>query len=303
MLNVCYVIFGKTERSVTVDGASDFVDIYPLFFEEQSMTTMKKAILVTSFGTSYADTRALTIEACENDIARTFPDYEIRRSFTSHMIIRRLKERDGMTVPTPEEALAALTEEGVKEVIVQPLHIIPGEEFHEKIVKKIIPFTKLFDRLLLGRPLLYFEKDYLRTVEGIKGQLPVLKDGEAVVLMGHGTGHPANACYSCLQSFLDDAELPVFLANVEGYPELDVVIPRLQKRNIRKITLMPFMLVAGDHARNDMAGDADDSWISVLRDKGFEVHVYMHGLGENPRFREMYTQRVGEAINGVHSCL
>lgn len=182
------------------------------------MTTTEKAILVASFGTSYAETRTLTIEACENDIARAFPDYEIRRSFTSLMIIRRLKERDGIAVPTPEEALAELAEDGMKEVILQPLHIIPGEEFHEKIVKKKISFTKRFDRLLLGRPLLYFEKDYLQTVEGINGQLPLLDDGEAVVLMGHGTSDPVNTCYSCLQSFLNDAELPVFLANVEGYP-------------------------------------------------------------------------------------
>ena len=138
----------------------------------------KKAILVVSFGTSYADTRQVTIEACEEKIKETFSDYEVRRAFTSSMIIKIMKKRDHIHVDTPEEALQKLHTEGFSEVIVQPLHIIPGSEFHDvvQIVKK---YESVFEKIHVGGPLLTTTEDYMAVVDELKEQLPAFQENEA----------------------------------------------------------------------------------------------------------------------------
>lgn len=257
-----------------------------------------KAILVVSFGTTYKETRELTIESIEEHIADRFGDYEIRRAFTSHMIINVLKKRDGIYINTPEEALEKLCEEGYKEVIVQSLHIMPGEEYDyvNKVVKAFNK-RKAFERLVLGRPILYFKgdaeaipDDYSKAVEAIKLQLP---ENSATVLMGHGTPHPANACYACLQQVLRDKDLNnVYIGTVEGYPTLRNIIDNLKKDSVKEVTLMPFMIVAGDHCMNDMASEEEDSWKSTLEREGFKVNLYLHGLGENPIIKDIFAQHV-----------
>jgi sirohydrochlorin cobaltochelatase len=257
----------------------------------------KKGILVVSFGTSYADTRKVTIEACEEKIAASFPDYEVRRAFTSKMIIKKLKERDNLEIDYPEEALNKMKEDGFTEVIVQPLHIIPGIEY-EEVLAVVDNFKESFKEITVGRPVLYGMEDYETAVEALKQQLPELNEDQAVILMGHGTSHPANACYSCLQSVLADEGLNVFVGTVEGYPEIDHIIAKLKENKIKEVTLMPYMVVAGDHASNDMAGDEDDSWKSILEEEGFVVKIYLHGLGENPGYQDIYVQRVQDCIDG-----
>jgi len=264
--------------------------------DSEARQPAKNAILVVSFGTSYADTRQATIEACEQKIATTFPEYTVRRAFTSSMIIKILKERDNLLVDTPEEALQKLQQEGVTDVIVQPLHLITGEEFHE-IVRVVSQYASAFGNLRLGRPLLYSVEDYVAVIEAIKKQLPPLQPNEAVVFMGHGTAHPANSAYGCLQYMFQEQGLTnVFMGTVEGYPEFEQVLKQLQAHKIQKVTLMPFMLVAGDHAQNDMAGDQADSWKTMLKKEGFSVDVYLHGLGENPAIQDIYVQHVKIAI-------
>jgi len=257
----------------------------------------KKGILVISFGTSYPETRKVTIDACEEKIAESFPDYEVRRAFTSSIIIKKLKERDNIIIDTPEEALSKMKDEGFTKVIVQPLHIIPGYEY-EEVLAVVNNFKDFFEELTVGRPVLYGIEDYKQAVEALKQQLPALGKDHAVVLMGHGSNHPANACYSCLQSVLNDEELNVFVGVVEGYPGIDNVIAKLKRNNIKEVTLMPYMLVAGDHAINDMAGDEEDSWKSILEREGFVVNIYLHGLGENIGYQEIYVQRVQDCIDG-----
>lgn len=258
----------------------------------------KRAILVVSFGTSYADTREVTIEACEQKIAEAFSDYEVRRAFTSNIIIKILKERDNILVDTPEEALQKLQDEGFSEVIVQPLHVIPGAEFHD-VVQIVNTYKSAFDSIRLGMPLLAATEDYVATIEALTSQFPELQDDEAVVFMGHGTHHPANASYAALQEVFENQGLSnVFMGTVEGYPALDHVIAHLQVQQIKKVTLMPFMLVAGDHAQNDMAGDEEDSWKMILKKEGFVVDTYLHGLGENPAIQDLYVKHVQDAIHG-----
>lgn len=257
----------------------------------------KKGILVVSFGTSYANTRKVTIQACEEKIAKSFPDYEVRRAFTSKMIIKKLKERDNIQIDTPEEALNKMKQEGFTKVIVQPLHIMPGIEY-EEVLDAVEKFKESFQKITVGRPVLYGIKDYKEAVEALKQQLPKLNKDQAVVVMGHGTSHPANACYSCLQSVIDDEGLNVFVGTVEGYPEIDHVIAKLKANNIKEVTLMPYMVVAGDHASNDMAGDEEDSWKNILTKEGFVVKIYLHGLGENLGYQDIYINRVKDCIDG-----
>ena len=255
---------------------------------------MKKAILVVSFGTSYLDTLEKTIEKAEKQIRDKFSEYDIYRAFTSHMIIKKLKEKYEIFVDTPEEILEKLYEVGYEEVIMQPLHMIPGEEFI--YINKIAEvFKEKFELLKVGRPIFYYQgieelpQDYSLFIEATK---ELYEENNTVVLMGHGTAHPSNSVYGCLQGYEN-----VFVTTVEGYPNFENVISRLKRKNISEVTIAPLMVVAGDHARNDMASDDEDSLKSVLEAEGIKVNVHLKGLGENEKFNELYINRIDDLIN------
>ena len=257
---------------------------------------MKKAILVVSFGTSYLDTLEKTIEKAEKQIRDKFSEYDIYRAFTSHMIIKKLKEKYEIFVDTPEEMLGKLYEAGYEEIIMQPLHMIPGEEFI--YINKI---SEKFEVLKVGRPIFYYQgieelpQDYSLFIEATK---ELYEENNAVVLMGHGTAHPANSVYGCLQAvFEDEGYENVFVTTVEGYPNFENVIRRVKRKNISEVTIAPLMVVAGDHARNDMASDDEDSLKSMLEAEGIKVNVHLKGLGENEKFNELYINRIDDLIN------
>jgi len=264
---------------------------------------MKKAILVVSFGTTYGDTRKVTIDKIEEKIKNTFVGYEIRRAFTSHVILKVLKKRDNIYIDTPEEALEKLKNEGYDEVIVQPLHVIPGVEFdYIDNVVNTYKQSKAFQNIVIGRPLICFKgeedgvpDDYSIMLDALSKQLP---PSDTVILMGHGTNHIANAVYCCFESVLRDKGFGnVHVATVEGYPTLDRVMPDIMARASREVILMPLLLVAGEHARNDMAGESENSWKSILEAKGFKVKIYLHGLGENSDIQDIYIQHINDVIN------
>lgn len=255
-----------------------------------------KVILVVSFGTTYHETCEKTIGACEEQMARSFPEYQVRRAFTSNIVRKILQERDGLSVDNTAEALEKIADDGFQEVVIQPLHIIPGEEYHEKVLAPAAEYQDKFARFAVGRPLLYDFESYRAALEALRRQLPPRDGDHAVVLMGHGSAHFANACYAMLQLLLFE-ELPgVYLANIEGYPGLEKIIPKLKAAGIREVTLQPYMLVAGDHAQNDMAGEKEDSWKNILQEAGFKVNVHLAGLGENPAYREIFVQRVRDCM-------
>lgn len=258
----------------------------------------KKAILVVSFGTSYADTRELTIEATENRFKQEFADYDVYRAFTSQTIINILKDRDKIEVMNVKEALEALKKDKYSKVVIQPLHVMNGAEYDE-LVKATNEYVECFDELIVGRALLSSVDDYAGTIKALEGQLPSLNKDEAVVFMGHGTHHHANSVYAAFEYALHDCGFNnVFVGTVEGYPAFEDVLERLEENNIRKVILMPFMLVAGDHASNDMAGDEDDSWKTMLKKAGYEVEIYLHGLGENEGIQNIYIQHAKDAMHG-----
>ena len=248
---------------------------------------MKKAILVVSFGTSYHETRKKTIEACENKIKESFKDYDFYRAFTSGMLINKLKKRDNMFIDNPSEALEKLYNAGYQEVVVQSLHIICGDEYN-KLKDMVAQYEDKFDKISIGRPLLTYIDDYRETVEAVKKDLDKMDIDEAVVFMGHGTEHESHSSYPAIEYMFRDYGINAFVGTVEGYPELEQVIKKLKNRNIKTVDLLPFMLVAGDHAINDMASDEEDSWKTILEKEGFNVKVHVKGLGENPYIQEKF---------------
>lgn len=264
---------------------------------------MKKAIIVASFGTSYERALKNSIASIENDIREHFRDYEIFRAFTAHRIIEKLKRTTGVTILTPEELLNDLHSKGYDEVIVQPLHLIAGEEF-DYLKKVVAHYKNKFSSLKLGRPIFYYEGveevtyDYSKFIKTIE---PIFKENENVVLVGHGTAHPANASYGCLQSLLQDLGYNnVFVGTIEGYPSFDTVLARLKRNSARKVLLMPLLVVAGDHALNDISSDDEDSWNTRLRNEDIETTALLKGLGEFSEFRKLYINRINDVINNTY---
>ncbi len=260
------------------------------------MITMNsdKAILVVSFGTSYNENRVKTIDAIEKDIENAFPDFEIRRAFTSKMIIAKLKKRDNVHIDYIDEALERLADDGFKKVVVQPTHIMNGTEYD--FVKDIASgFRDKFDSLSIGTPLLTTEEDYDRVVETIGETMIKESAPNTVILMGHGTEHYANATYSQLALKLLLANKDAVVTTVEGFPSFEDTIRLLGESNGRTVVTYPFMVVAGDHANNDMAGDEEDSLKTVLENSGYGVVCRIIGLGEFPEFRKLFVEHVKDA--------
>lgn len=248
---------------------------------------MKKAVLVVSFGTSYNETRKKTIEACENKIKNSFEGYDFYRAFTSGMIINKLRKRDKMEIFNPSEILEQLYKDGYEEVVVQSLHIICGDEYN-KLKDMVAEYEDKFEKISLGRPLLTYIDDYRETVEAVKQDLDKMDIDEAIVFMGHGTEHESHSAYPAIEYMFRDYGINAFVGTVEGYPELEQVIKKLKEENIKIVDLMPFMLVAGDHAINDMASEEEDSWKTILEQEGFNVKVHLKGLGENLYIQEKF---------------
>ena len=260
---------------------------------------MKKAILAVSFGTSYPDTLRKTIAATEQALAEAFPDWEVRRAFTSGMIIRKLKERDGVEIENVHQAMHRLEEEGYTHVAVQSTHVMHGEEY-EKMLSQLEPY-RMRMKISVGMPLLHSEEDYLSVAKALLNWLPSLDADEALVLMGHGTTHFANSAYAQMEHMLQAHCDRVYLATVEGYPTLDSVERQLAKRpEIRRLMLAPFMLVAGDHARNDMSGD-EDSWAEQLKQAGYTVRCILQGLGECSAIRELFVEHCRLAMDALET--
>ncbi|MDY4920391.1 MAG: sirohydrochlorin cobaltochelatase [Phascolarctobacterium sp.] len=267
----------------------------------------KDAILVMSFGTTFTDTRAKTIDATVNAIKAAHPGVKVVTAFTSHIIIDRIKANEGITYPTPEEAIAALKAEGYTRVAMTSLDIIPGMEYDYK--NAVYQLHKNdFKKATFGTPLMYWqgqegqEDDITETMQALSTQFPKLGKKDAVLVMAHGTPHPANAYYAVMQDRLNELGYSnVLIFSVEGWPHLDTVIPQLKAKGIKNVTLMPLMMVAGDHATNDMAGDEPDSFKSILQSEGFKVDTYIHGLGENAAVQKLFIDRAEKAWEALQA--
>ena len=260
----------------------------------------KKAILAVSFGTSYHDTLERTIGAIEQALAAVFPDRMLLRAFTSGMICRKLRERDGVDIPSPARALEQLLDEGVTDVVIQPTHVINGAEY-DKLMDQAAPFREKFARLTVGAPLLTSIEDYQAVADAILEQLPGQQPDTTQVFMGHGTEHYVNPSYTQLEYLLHDwGRGDILIATVEGYPGFEELERRLAERpQVRKLLLMPLMIVAGDHANNDMAGDEEGSWKAAFEAAGYEVTTVVEGLGSLEAVQDLLVAHAQAAIDAL----
>lgn len=258
----------------------------------------KPAILIVSFGTSYNETREATIEAIEKKAAEAYPEYDVRRAFTSQTIINKLKERDGIEIDNVESALERLVADKVKDVVVQPTHVMNGYEY-EELAAAVKPYEDKFSSLKLGAPLLTSSTDYEKVVNAIVSETPQIeKAGNAVIMVGHGTEHYADAAYAALDyRFKAMGYDNVFIGTVEGYPDMDTVKAAVSRGGYTSVTLMPLMIVAGDHATNDICGEEEGSWATEFKKEGYVVEGVKKGLGEYAGLRDIFIEHIAEALD------
>ena len=260
------------------------------------MQESKKAILVVSFGTSYNPTREKTIDVIESKIGDAFSDWKIYRAWTSKMIMAKLLKRDGIKINNVKEAMEQMRDDGITDVVIQPTHVINGIE-NDLMKEDALSWHDSFHSITFGTPLLTSEQDNCDMIEAINQEFSYLKADEALVLMGHGTTHYANAIYAALDYTFKDKGYPnIHLGTVEAYPSMETLLKVIREQNPSKVVLAPFMIVAGDHAHNDMASDDPDSWRCQFEAAGFPVECVLKGLGEYPEVQEIFIRHVREAM-------
>ncbi len=261
----------------------------------------EKELLVVSFGTSFNDNRQATIGAIEAAMEEAFPDFAVRRGFTSNIIIDHVLSRDGVKIDDVDEALTRAVDNGVKTLVVQPTHLMDGFEYND-LVGQVAEYAEEFDQVVMGQPLLTDDSDYEEVIKAITEDTAASDDGQtAIVFMGHGTEAESNEIYATMQEKLTEAGYEnYFVGTVEATPSLDDVIAAVQEAGkYTKVVLQPLMIVAGDHANNDMAGDEEGAWKTEFEAAGFEVTCNLKGLGEMEIIQGLFVEHAREAMEGL----
>ncbi len=258
----------------------------------------EKELLVISFGTSHNDNRSRSIGAVEDALDKAYgSEWSIRRAFTSKMILRSLEKRDGIVIDTVEKALTRAEENGVKKLVIQPTLVMDGIEYDD-IVATVKEKINSFESLAMGAPLLASDNDFSQLASILIEEMKQYDDGKtAICFMGHGTNAESNVVYSKLQKvFFAMDKMNYLVGTVEAEPELDDILSVVKSGDFNRVVLSPLMIVAGDHANNDMAGDEDDSWKSVFEKEGYEVICVIRGLGEIKAVHDMFIEHAGKAL-------
>lgn len=256
----------------------------------------KKALLIVSFGSSFNENRAASIDETEKVIAEAFPEYDKYTAFTSQIIIDIYKDRDGIEYDNVSQAIEKIYKEKYGEVLVVPTHVINGEEY-DQMTEELRPFMDKFETLNISSPLLTNINDYKSVANALLKELPEVDEKTAIILMGHGTHHHANSAYPTLDYvFKHMGNENVYIGTVEGAPSFEDVANDIKKKDYEKILLMPMMIVAGDHAHNDMAGDEEDSWKVMFKSMGYDVDYILKGLGELPAIQQLFVDHANEAL-------
>lgn len=258
-------------------------------------------LLVVSFGTSYNDNRRLTIGAIEAAIEAAFPDCSVRRGFTSQIIIDHVKSRDNVAIDNVTEALNRAADNGVKTLVVQPTHLMNGLEYSD-LINELAEFSDAFESIAVGEPLLTSDDDFITVIGAITEATAEYDDGEtAICFMGHGTEAKSNQVYAKMQEMLTAAGYEnYYVGTVEAAPTLDDVLAAVQSGEYTKVVLEPLMIVAGDHANNDMAGDEEESWKTTFENEGYEVTCLIRGLGEMEAIQQLFVQHAQAAIDSLN---
>lgn len=258
----------------------------------------KEAILLVAFGTTVPEAKK-AFDQIETQVKKEFPNSEVRWAFTSSKVMGKLAE-EGVKLDSPKVAIARLIDDGYNRIVVASFHTLFGEEFHN-LVQDVNAFNqasgKSQRKILIARPLLSSRENIESAIKSLINQAPkTRKPDDAIVLMGHGSEHhPADTVYAATNFYAQKTDPNVYIATVEGQPTLEDFIPILKKKGSRKVFLMPFMAVAGDHARNDMCGEEKDSWKSVLKQNGFDVECILKGTAENPEIVNLWIDNIKAA--------
>lgn len=279
-------------------------------------------LLVVSFGTSFNDSRAKDIGGIEKALQAANPDWSVRRAFTAQIIINHVQARDDEKIDNMEQALERAVDNGVKNLVVQPTHLMHGAEYDE-MVEAIDAYKDKFESVAIAEPMLgevgedatVINDDKKAVAEAITSQAvseasydsvdAAAEDGTAFVFMGHGTSHTANVTYDQMQTQMENLGYKnVFIGTVEGKPEdtaCDAVIDKVKEAGYKKVILRPLMVVAGDHANNDMAGDDEDSWKTQFVESGAfdSVDSQIEGLGRIDAVEQLYVAHTQAAIDSL----
>ncbi len=260
----------------------------------------ERELLVVSFGTSFNDSRRLTIGGIEGAIAEAIEDYSVRRGFTAQIIIDHVERRDGIHIDNVEEALDRAVNNGVKVLVVQPTHLMHGFEYDE-LMDTLAGYADAFEQVVVGEPLLTSDEDFARVAAILVDITKDYDDGKtAIVYMGHGTEHEYNKVYARMQEVLTGMGAEnCYVGTVEAEPSLEDVMAAIADKGYTRVVLRPMMVVAGDHANNDMAGDEEDSWKTVLTEAGYEVECVLEGLGQVPEIQAIYVEHAQAAVSEV----
>ena len=253
----------------------------------------KRGLLVVSFGTSYRETREKTINAIERDLKRSFPDRAFFSGWTSRMLTAKVRKTEGVHVSTAEEALRQIEQAGIDDLLVQPTHLTDGIE--NRRLREMLEESSVRS-IRVGRPLLSRDVDLADTARALTCIFRDAGEHETVVLMGHGSPDRENTVYMRLEETLRTmGHENYFVATVEGEPGIGHIEEELSRSGIGRVWLAPLMLVAGDHAINDLTGEDEKSWKSVIESIGYETELYLHGLGESEEIRKIFIKHAQEA--------
>lgn len=279
-------------------------------------------LLVVSFGTSYNDSRTEDIKGIEDALQEAYPDWSVRRAFTAQIIINHIQSRDGEAIDNMQQALDRAVENGVKNLVVQPTHLMHGAEYDE-MMEALDEYQDKFESVAVAEPMLGEVGDDAAVINedkaavaqaaadaavkeaGYENMDAAAEDGTAFVFLGHGTSHTAKVSYSQMQTQMNELGYTnVFIGTVEGEPEetaCEAVIDAVKEAGYKKVVLRPLMVVAGDHANNDMAGSEEDSWKSMFEESGnFDsVETQIAGLGRIDAIQELFVEHTQTAIDSL----
>lgn len=256
----------------------------------------KKAILVVSFGTGFRETREKTIDAVTAELAGVFPDRTLYTAWSSPFLIKKVLKSEGLKIASPEEAMEAMAADGIEDVVVQPTEFFCGHEYNH-LLRAATEYKDRFESLRLGRPLVTDSDDVIPLVNALKVIFEDISRKKPLLLMGHGSAHLNSSIYDEIERvFRADRSCRMTVAALEGTPRLEEAVEVLKGWKTDTVVMAPMMLVAGRHARIDMAGDSERSWKNRLRKEGIESECIIKGLGEYPEIRRLYCSHAERAV-------
>ncbi len=255
---------------------------------------MKKAILIVSSGTSLLEALENTTNKLERKLAEQFKDYKVYQAFSVQPIVNKMKTMCPDTYFNVREMLDKILSDGVEELAILPFYMLKGTE-NERMREVLKDYEEKFSRMVIAKPLFHVKEDYIKTLEAVLGAAD-MQEGEALMLVGHGTKHHDNTEYQNFEyTAYTQGRRDVFVATIEGHQKTAILMRKLELSGCKKIRLMPLLLVAGIHAKVDIAGDGD-SWKTKLLEAGYEVEVQMTGMGELDPIQNIFIEHLEAAM-------